>query len=180
MSRNQDKIGQDEVSWARQQAGTVLAAETLRNSAAQAEPAAPAPQAPRAEDKMSAFWRICGGTVLSIVALIIITAFQQLSSSLNDMRSKIEQLKESSADAVKKDELSNRMGRLWDNIKGPTLDVPALKTQVTAQETQLREGEKERKELCKEVQALRERLASLEGRHASKSSASGKDAPDGK
>jgi septal ring factor EnvC (AmiA/AmiB activator) len=175
MSRDQDKVEQENPDWARKQAGTVLAAESLRSGAS---PAEAAPPAPRADDKISAFWRIFGGTVLSVVTLIILTAFQQLSGSLSDMRSKIDQLTENNAKLVGKEEFSNRMSRFWDNVKGTTAEVPALKAQVAAQEALLREAEKERKELCKEVQALRERLAGLEAHHAAgKSSASGKDAP---
>jgi cell division protein FtsB len=152
MSRNQDKIENENSDWARKQAGTVLAAESLRNSAAPGEAAAPAP---RADDRISAFWRIFGGTVLSIVTLIILTAFQQLSASLSNMNSKIEQLKDNSTKFVEKEEFSNRMTRFWDNVKGPTAEVPALKAQVAAQDAQFKEAEKERKELCKEIQALK-------------------------
>ena len=129
---------------------------------------------PEEEDKeagrVSAFWKVFGGTLLSIAALVCMTIYQQFSASLTDLRAGLNHLNEFYADVVKKDELNTRCNSIWASLKELGNDVPVLKTQTTVLQGQLRAVEQERKELAREVQLLRERLATLEGHHTGLSS----------
>jgi septal ring factor EnvC (AmiA/AmiB activator) len=145
-----------------------LSAEMLRNAQeCGREAAAP----PKGEEKISVFWRVFGGTLLSIAALVCMTIYQQFSASLNDLRASISHLNEFHAEVVKKDELNNRTTAIWASLKDLGNDVPVLKTHTAVLERQLRAVEQERKELVAQVQLLRERLAALEGHHTGLSAA---------
>jgi hypothetical protein len=139
---------------------TILASETLRNSGAHE---VVGPSAPRGEEKMGIFWRVCGGTLLSIAALVLITVYQSFSSSLNDLRNEIIRINDSRAELIKKDEVSTRLTRVWSELK------ERIGERAAQVELQVKEGEQERKELHRELQQLRERLAALEGRQGSSS-----------
>ena len=67
------------------------------------------------EDRMSVFWRVFGGTILSIVALAALTLYTTINSSITELRAEVSRLNESKADWAKKD------------------DVQAVRTQVTTQ-----------------------------------------------
>ena len=70
----------------------VLTAETLRGSAGYA---ARVEQPAKPEDRLPMFWRVFGGTMLSITALVGITVYQQFTGSLYDLRKEINALHES-------------------------------------------------------------------------------------
>jgi hypothetical protein len=144
---------------------TILAAESLRSAAA--PPISEAPPS-KAEERMSLFWRVFGGTLLSIAALVAITLYQQFSSSINDLRNQIAKANESHGDFVKKDEFNTRMTSVWTHINEPKDNgtVTTLREKVTAQEQQLKTAEDDRKELQREIQALRERIAKVEGQQS--------------
>src|SRR5262249_28098877 len=130
---------------------------------------------PRSEEKISLFWRVFGGTLLSIAALVCMTVYQQFSGSLQDLRGELNRIHETHGDMVKKEEFSARTTSIWSSLKEITGEMPTLKTRAALMENQLQAAESERKELHKEVQQLRERLAAVEGRQAVKA-AGGKDA----
>jgi hypothetical protein len=132
-----------------------------------AQQAAPPPPS---EEKISVFWRVFGGTLLSIAALVCMTIYQQFSASLTDLRAGINHLNEFYADVVKKDELKTHSNAIWTSLKELGNDVLPLKTQTTVIQGQLQAIEQERKDLAREVQQLRERLATLEGHHTGLSS----------
>jgi DNA repair exonuclease SbcCD ATPase subunit len=149
-----------------------VAEEVLRNSV-------PAPLAAKQEEGPSAFWKIFGGTLLSIAALVAITLCQHFNARLNalqadasyqntDLRKDLSRLSEAQAELLKKDEFNNRLKSVWDNLKD-VRDIAALlaglKERAGAAEQQLRVAEAERKELLREVQLLREqRVAEQERR----------------
>jgi hypothetical protein len=186
----------------------VVEAECLRSAAdsiqATFKPA-------KGEERISVFWRVFGGTLLSIAALVAITVYQQLAGTLGELRANLNHLTESRAELVKNEEFNSRMTSVWSSIKdlqaqGATLtglkersalleqqvhagqeqvntrlttvctalkdlelpreSVSALKERLALLEQQVKAGEEERKELTRELQHLRERQASLEGRHA--------------
>jgi len=181
-----------------QSMGTILAAESLRNSAPVGAPA-------KREDGPSALWKVFGGTLLSVGALAIITLCQHFNGRLNalqadinyqstDLRKDLIHLGEAQAELLKKEEFNNRLKSVWDSLKelhdaAPLLS--ALKERAALTEQQLRVGAEERKELMRQVQqlrekraadqerremlaelqALRERLAALEGRKHDKPAA---------
>jgi vacuolar-type H+-ATPase subunit I/STV1 len=142
--------------------GTLLqAAEMMRHCQEQAAPPA------KAEERISVFWRVFGGTILSIAALLGITIYQQVTSSLGELRSNLNSLNESRGDLVKADDFNNRMTGLWSTVKEletTSAAVSALKERSTLMEQLLKQGEEDRKELMREVQQLRERLVVVESR----------------
>jgi len=148
----------------RLQSGTLVAAETLRNADSQGLLAA---KAPKGEERIGVFWRVFGGTLLSIVALVCITVYQQFTSVLNELRSDVNKLNESRGDLVKKEEFNSRMTSVWTSLKElQTAGTVATvgKERLTLLEQQLKSSDDERKELTRELQQLRERLAVVEGR----------------
>src|SRR5262249_50369147 len=147
--------------------GTIWVSETLRNGATAGAGAAPEKEK---EEKVSVFWRVFGGTILSLVALAVVTLYNQTSSSIHDVRTELgylnkdlrkdmTRLSEGHADLVKKDEFSTRMRSVWDNMKELRSDntvVTALKERTAALEQQIRAADEDRKELVRELQKLRE------------------------
>jgi septal ring factor EnvC (AmiA/AmiB activator) len=176
MGTNRKQSGEAQQAPARP--GLALAAETLRSAACNAkgddEPA-------RGEMRISVFWRVFGGTLLSIGAVVCMTVYQQFSANLNDLRAAVNHVTELQADVLKKDELNTRTNAIWASLKNLDNDVPSLKTRAAIMESQLKAAEQERKDLATQVQLLRERLASLEGRATGASAApagpAGKDGP---
>src|SRR5262249_33870355 len=119
----------------------------------------------------SLFWRVCGGTLLSIAALVVVTAYQQLSGAINDLREQIAKVNEARADLVKKDEVNARTTNMRKGIKEAQASgtgVATVREKLAQQDQQLRQAEQERKDLAREVQLLRERIAKLEGRQGAK------------
>ncbi len=142
---------------------TILAAEALRGAALGARPAEPA----KSDERMSLFWRVFGGTLLSIAALVLVTLYQQFTSSVNDLRHDVARLNEADANLVKKDEFNARTGSLWNGLndaKGANTGLATAREKLTVLEQQLKQAEDERKELLRTVQALRDRVTALEAR----------------
>lgn len=69
------------------------------------------------EDRMSLFWRVFGGTILSVCALVVITLFNHLNTSLSELRADVARLHEARADSVKKDEFNTRSTTMWDRVQ---------------------------------------------------------------
>src|SRR5262245_40563705 len=89
----------------------LVTAETLRNAATHHQP----PAKP-GDERVSLFWRVFGGTILSIVALVIITAYQSVTNSITDLRTSISHLNEAKAELVKKDEYAASRTRTWERM----------------------------------------------------------------
>jgi septal ring factor EnvC (AmiA/AmiB activator) len=168
MGMNRSESGEEQEALPRP--GIALAAETLRSAASSAKGD---DDAPRGEARISMFWRVFGGTLLSIAALVCMTVYQQFSASFNELRAAVNHVNEFHADVVKKDDLNSRTTAIWASLKDLDNDVPGLKTRAAIMESQLKAAEQERKELCVQVQQLRERLASLEARQAGAPAARG-------
>ena len=151
---------------------TTYASETLRNkNGVHHQP----PE--KSEEKVSLFWRIFGGTILSIVALVVITAYQSVSNSISDLRTSIAHVNEAKAELVKKDEYSASRQRTWDKITEIQKEsathansahqaITALQEKSTLRDQKLKQMDEGRKELVKEVASLRERLARVEATKA--------------
>jgi len=177
---------QDETSLPRA-AATILAGETLRKTA---EPPA---AAPKGEERISLFWRVFGGTLLSIAALVVLTVYQQFAASINDLRStvthldsdaakktdvndlrgSVTHLNEVHAEMARKEDLQTKATNLWNLIKETGADTASLKTRTALLEEKLKSAEDERKDLQKEIQALREKISALESRPAAPKPESG-------
>jgi hypothetical protein len=131
----------------------------------------PEPPAGRGEERMSLFWRVFGGTLLSIAALVVVTLYQQFTGSINELRAEVVRLNEARGDLVKKDEFNSHLTTLWaglNDAKGTGPGLAAVREKQTLQDQQLKQLENENKALLGEVQMLRERLAKFEGRQEAK------------
>jgi septal ring factor EnvC (AmiA/AmiB activator) len=118
------------------------------------------------DEKISVFWRIFGGTILSIVAMLLVTVWQQMSSSVADLRNSVSHVQEAQADFIKKDDVYTRCNSLWTSVNTLSGQLPEIRTRSTQVEDQVRGIEREQKELLDRLQKLSERLAKLEGQHA--------------
>ncbi|HKI33894.1 MAG TPA: hypothetical protein VKA46_18720 [Gemmataceae bacterium] len=165
MAQTNEEYRDKDVQVQRAPAITILAAEALRGAANAPRPVDPS--AGRGEERISLFWRVFGGTLLSIAALVVVTLYQQFSSSLNDLRGDVVRLNEARSDLVKKDEFNSRMSTMWNGLndaKAAGAGLAGVRDKQTLHDQQLKQNEDDRKDLLREVQLLRERVAKLEGR----------------
>ncbi len=157
---------------------TPVLAEALRSAAAPA--GADAPQPAKGEDRIPVLWRVFGGTVLSILALVAVTVYQQFSGALADLRGELGHLNkevrtdlgrfsEAQGEAVKQDKFNASMRSAWDAIKELRDDraaVTAVKERVSVLMETFKVSEEQQKELAREVQQLRELKAAEDERRA--------------
>jgi hypothetical protein len=141
----------------------LAAAETLRLAAAPPSDDKPA----KGEDRIPLLWRVFGGTVLSILALVGVTVYQQFSSAIADLRSSVVRLNETHADMLRKDEYSTRMTSVWNAVKGlqeSQSTVTALKERSGVRDVQMKDFEDRRETMLKELQAVQAMVALLKER----------------
>jgi DNA repair exonuclease SbcCD ATPase subunit len=172
---------------------TPVLAEVLHQAAGAVRPA------PEEDEKrLSVFWRVFGGTILSIAALVAVTVYQQLGNTLNDLRGELShlnedlrkemnRLSENQGELVPKEDFAGKQRYISDTLKELQSDrsaMTALKERSavlmdlykTNEEDQKelrrtlehlheqKASEEERRQLVQELQALRQRLATLEGK----------------
>ena len=113
MTRERQSYDDKEATLAGKNGANLLAAETLRNGAESAAAA----ESPRGEERLSIFWRVFGGTLLSIAALVVITVYNQFSTTLTDLRKELNQLYENRAELLRKDEFTTRLNSVWAGMK---------------------------------------------------------------
>jgi chromosome segregation ATPase len=95
----------------------------------------------KAEERISVFWRVFGGTLLSIAALVCINLFQQFSNSISECRANINRLNESRGDLVKMDDFNTRISSVWNSVKEmqtANAAVSALKERSAIMEQQVK------------------------------------------
>ena len=96
------------------------------------------------EDRFTLFYRVFGGTILSIVALAAVTVYNGLSSNISevraelnrvnsDLRGEVARANEARADLVRKDEFNSRQTTVWDGIKTVQAQQIAQTTAVGSQ-----------------------------------------------
>ena len=137
----------------------------------------PAKAAPdKGEERISLFWRVFGGTLLSIVALAVVTLYQQLAGGLGDVRHEIES-------RAKKDEFNDHRTKIWERLREMEIKEGQVNEAIRARcirlEQQLKDAEDVRKAMAEELKWLRETtFASLKERsaHAEQQTSAGKDA----
>jgi hypothetical protein len=152
---------------------TIRAAEARRGSAGARPPETPPP---RAEERLSPFWRVFCGAMLSIAALVVVALYQQFVSGVNELRNDLVRLNEARSDLVKKDELNARLAPMWNGVNDAKA---AVRDKQARQEQQFKQDDEERKAIQREVQLLRERLTKLEARQAGTKPAAAKaDTPE--
>jgi DNA repair exonuclease SbcCD ATPase subunit len=133
----QKRQGQDEEALDR---GAMVAAETARSSAESSNAEKPVEPKKKDEEHMSLFWRVFGGTILSIVALVIITLYNNITTSISDLRTDLSHEREARADLVKKDDVNTRMTAVFERLRGidaVKIEQEGLKEKVQSQNTTL-------------------------------------------
>ena len=121
------------------------------------------PKAEKKDDeKISLFWRVFGGTILSIVALVSITLFNNLQSSITDLRAELSREREARAALVKKDDVDTRMKSQYDRIRvveGYKAEIEAMKERVSANAMS---AETVRKDLGTSLDMLKKETAGID------------------
>jgi hypothetical protein len=144
--------------------------ETLRQGSESPKAAEPEP---KDEHRMPVFWRVFGGTVLSITSLIVMTAYQGFTAGLAELRSdlghlqtecrkEVARLCEAQADLIGKEELATKLKQLDRNLVDLDEDsksLKKLKERCEALLTAYRAGVEQRRELESELRLLREQNA---------------------
>jgi len=142
------------------------------------------PHGAEPQERFSVFWRVFGGTILSIAALAAVTIYNNLSNNVSELRSELNRVnhelrgelartQEARAEWIRKDDFQNRTSNLWDAIKTLQGQGTTLQSQSTALKTEV-EGLKDRhskqnqdldlfrKEVTTSLEGLRKDLSSLE------------------
>jgi hypothetical protein len=88
------------------------AAETAR-AAAEAGKA----DEPKGDEKVSLFWRVFGGTILSMITLGAITMYNNVASNIAELRGELNREREARAELVKKDEFNSRTTTQYERIR---------------------------------------------------------------
>ena len=143
----------------------ILAAETLRASDA---PSLKFHRDEKPEERVSLFWRLFGGTLLSISALIVLNFYQSLANNIHDVRNDVGRLRETTADFVRKDEFNSRQTSMWNSLRdlqGMQSSLSVLSNKQAALEQQAAGADRDHKELLTlgaALTALREKDAILD------------------
>jgi chromosome segregation ATPase len=154
----------------------LIAAELLRQGSEGGQPK----DEGKDEKAMPVFWRVFGGTVLSIAALVVMTAYQSLTSTIAELRNELAHLNtdlhkelgragEAQGELVKKEEADSRLASVWRGIKemqDERKELNALRERCQGLMDAFKSSEQERQRLAREVQGLRERQAADEERQA--------------
>jgi len=123
----------DESERATAASGKLVLSETMRSAAESSGSKQAQPE--KEEEHISLFWRVFGGTILSISALVIMTLYNNLSSSITDLRTELNHSQQAQADLVKKDDFNTRSTSLYERIRtldALKADLEGLRERVTA------------------------------------------------
>ncbi len=148
--------------------------EVLRQSAESGKPQ----DSGKEETKIPLFWRVFGGTVLSITALIVMTAYQSLSGNIaelgrqldhldTDMRKEMGRLAELNGELVRKDECETRFRGVWtqlNEIKENRKGIIEVKQRCDSLLDQQRDAVKQRGQLQSDLREVREHRAASQQR----------------
>jgi hypothetical protein len=146
---------------------TLLAVATLKG-ADRAYHAQPQQKAEADEQKISIFWRVFGGAIISIAALAAITLYNNLATGIAELRTEIGRGNDARAELVKKDEFNSRSTSMWNRIQelqAVQLGMTSLKEKVSGLEQQLRAADEDHKSLLQaqvQISGLQEKAAARE------------------
>jgi len=96
--------------------GHVAVAETMRSVSAHKEDSEAKP-AKNGEEKNLRFWRVFGGTLLSIGALVVMTAYSGITGSIADLHKELNQEMEKRSEFARKDDFTRSATSQWTAIK---------------------------------------------------------------
>jgi chromosome segregation ATPase len=111
----------------------ILAAETMRSAGESAAAAGKTPA--KEEERVSLFWRLFGGTILSITSLVLITLYNNLSTGISDLRNDLNKQRDAMNELVKKEDFNTRSTNIYDRIRGLDalkVEIEGLRERVTA------------------------------------------------
>jgi uncharacterized membrane protein YccC len=143
------------------------------------------------DHKMSVFWRVFGATILSIVALVVITLFNNVTTSLgdlraevlkanearaaavNDLRAEIARGADARADLIRKDEFNSRLTTQWTSVQNlqsqnnsQNATLTSLRTEIDGLKERLTrqtaDADAVRKEHAAVAEAIKKDVAALE------------------
>lgn len=143
--------------------------ETLRaaDAAGRATDEPPAKPKKSDEESISLFWRVFGGTILSITALVAITLYNNISTSISELRAEVARLNEAKGDFAKKDDV-NGLRLQATTHAGYRAEIDSLKERASKYRTELEDAKKAQTAaldgLRKDVtglDAMKERLLTL-------------------
>lgn len=106
------------------------------------------------------FWRVFGGTLLSLVGLLFVTLYSLNQSRISDLQNDSMKLYQQQGTLVKQEEFNNKLSNIWSQLR----ELGALKERIAALDKELKRQADRDMSLEKEVQTLRERLAAVEGK----------------
>ena len=131
-----------------------LAVETLRSTHNHAQP-----KEKGDDEKVSVFWRVFGGTILSIVALAGITLYNNLTTSIAELRAEVSRLNEGKAEWAKKDDVQSVRTQLTTQ-SGYRAEIDSLKERASKSRLEL---DASKAEARSSADALRKDVAAIEG-----------------
>jgi chromosome segregation ATPase len=91
------------------------------------------------EERMSLFWRVFGGTILSIVALVAITIYNTQNNAIAELRSEISRINEARGELIKKDEFNSRISTNYERVQQLQTQNNGLNATITSLQTALGE-----------------------------------------
>ena len=148
-------------------------AQQVEAARSAAESSAPAKDKEHSDEKISLFWRIFGGTILSMVTLGAITLYNSISSNIAELRAELSREREARTEFVKKDEFSSRSSNLYERIRsfeGVKAELEGLKERINANAATLGATQKDvaamtdsTKKDAAALEVLKERVAMLDG-----------------
>lgn len=130
--------------------------------------------------KIPTIWKVFGSTILSITAMVTVSAYQAISSNAaevrnevsalnNEMRKEYARVAEHQGDLVKKDECDARVRGVWSSVKELQEDrkqLIALKEHCAKLAELNRQADDDRKKMADEVRSLREERIQAQERRA--------------
>lgn len=119
------------------------------------------------EESISLFWRLFGGTILSITALGAITLYNNLSGSISELRADLARMNEAKGEFAKKDDV-NAVRLQATGYAGYRAEIDSLKERLSKHRTELEDTKKAqasaldvvRKDVAG-IDAIKERLLAL-------------------
>lgn len=87
------------------------------------------------DERVSLFWRVFGGTILSMVTLGAITLYNSISSNISELRAELSRERDARTELVRKDEFNTRTSNQYERIRsldGLRGDYEGLKERVGA------------------------------------------------
>ncbi len=111
----------------------VAMSEATRSAAESSSPAKT--EEHKTDEQVSLFWRVFGGTLLSMVALGAITLYNSITTSIAELRNELNRERDARAELVKKDEFNTRASSQSDRIRsfeGLKIDFEGLKERTNS------------------------------------------------